>query len=537
MAISRGLNLGSHRTYDEIWYAYFADQTSPDYVFPMVLFDLTEEAATIFKFDDFGGAPDLMAPLPFFNNNSGVDGNTLVSNLNTRLSLYRWLCLTSGVTDITLKNSQRPIYFSLYTAIRDSDLSFRVRSPEQIISHHVIWLGDTLEVEELKKMPGASFMVYNDNGQTRINASIHQGSWMQRYIKYLMDRLSSGATPSNVIEEIIDTYYVYFLKPTLDSNTEPDHTHTFLNPFYVGIIVHYVNNWDDDMISVTDVSSNNLFLSLNNVRYPVIRLTSDFIKYSILYVAPCDVPLGGSWPSPNRGIRNRETLTIYNYYNWPYSLHYSTEKDISGLPNILYGVTNSYAKEKALLTVTFHTDNIYIPVSNSSDSIKTSILNPPPPGFPIPPSVPAVSVNYLLDSVSSYTRQKLHRCYPNAPIHIFYIDEDARYAGHINYGYYIFDLSSTYQNWSDFRVSSFIWVANSNDVSEGYYGSFHFISFYTGYPFVIDARVKTSGYSNHPIRVPLTEDKDKIGFYYNPLYPLAKMTTIATVGESEVQLE
>jgi hypothetical protein len=290
------------------------------------------------------------------------------------------------------------------------------------------------------------------------------------------------------------------------------------------------------MISVTDVDSSSLFVRLGNVTYPVIRLTADFIKYSVSYVAPCDVPLGGTWPSPNRGIRNRETLTIYNYYNWPYSLHYSTEKDISGLPNILYGVTNSYAKEKALLTVTFHTDNIYIPVSNSSDSIKTSILNPPPPGFPIPPSVPAVSVNYLLDSVSSYTRQKLHRCYPNAPIHIFYIDEDARYAGHINYGYYIFDLSSTYQNWSDFRVSSFIWVANSKDVSEGYYGSFHFISFYTGYPFVIDARVKTSGYSNHPIRVPLTEDKDKIGFYYNPLYPLAKMTTITTVVPERPEL-
>jgi len=536
MTVSRGLNLGSHRTYDEIWYAYFADQTSPDYVFPMVLFDATEEAASIFKFDDFGGAPDLMAPLPFFN--IDIANNRFVGDLNRRLSLYRWLCLTSGSTDITLKSTQRPIYFSLYIAIRDSDMSFRIRTPEQIISHHTIWLGDTLEVEELKKMPGASFMIYNDNGQTRINVSIHQGSWMQRYINYIMRRLdNSGTRPNNVIEEIIDTYYVHFLNPTLAVVVTRTYTHTFLNPFYLGIIVHYVNNWEDDMISVTDVSSNNLFLSLNNVRYPVIRLTSDFIKYSILYVAPCDVPLGGSWPSPNRGIRNRETLTIYNYYNWPYSLHYSTEKDISGLPNILYGVTNSYAKEKALLTVTFHTDNIYIPVSNSSDSIKTSILNPPPPGFPIPPSVPAVSVNYLLDSVSSYTRQKLHRCYPNAPIHIFYIDEDARYAGHINYGYYIFDLSSTYQNWSDFRVSSFIWVANSNDVSEGYYGSFHFISFYTGYPFVIDARVKTSGYSNHPIRVPLTEDKDKIGFYYNPLYPLAKMTTIATVGESEVQLE
>ena len=533
MTATRGLNLGSHRTYDEIWYAYFADQTSPDYVFPMILFDVTEEAASVFKFDDFGGAPDLMAPLPFFNNNSGVHNNTLVSDLNRHLSLYRWLCLTSGAIDITLKSSQRPIYFSLYIAIRDSDLSFRIRSPEQIISHHVIWLGDTLEVEELKKMPGASFMIYNDNGQTRINASVHQGSWIQRYINYIIRRLvNSRTTPSNIIEEIIDTYYVYYLQPTLDKDDTPNHT--FLNPFYVGIIVHYVNNWEDNMISVTDVSNNSLFMSLNDVRYPVIRLTSDFIKYSVSYVAPCDVPLGGSWPSPNRGIRNGETLTIYNYYNWPHSLHYSTEKDISGLPNILYGVTNSYAKEKALLTVTFHTDNIYIPVPNRNDSVRTSILNPPPPGLPLPPSVPAVSVNYLLDSISGYTRQKLHRCYPNAPIHIFYIDEASNYAGHINYGYYIFDLSDTHSNWSDFRVSSFIWVANPNDVSEGYYGSFHFISFYTGYPFVIDARVKTSGYSNHPVRMPLTEAKDKIGFYYNPLYPLAKMTTITTVGESEV---
>ncbi len=535
MAVSRGLNLGSHRTYDEIWYAYFADQTSPDYVFPMVLFDATEEAATIFKFNDFGGAEDLMAPLPFFN--SGIANNTFVIDINRRLSLYRWLCLTSGVIDINLKSSQRPIYFSLYIAIRDSDLSFRIRSPEQIISHHIIWIGDTLEVEELKKMPGASFMIYNDNDQTRINASIHQGSWMQRYIDYIMRRLSnSGTTPGNVIEEIIDTYYVYFLMPSLDPIQNPDlqPDHTFLNPFYVGVIVHYVNNWEDDMISITDVSNNSLFVSLNNFRYPVIRLTSDFIKYSVSYVAPCDVPLGGSWPSPNRGVRNGETLTIYNYYNWPHSLHYSTEKDVSGLPNILHGVTNSYAKEKALLAVTFHTDNIHIPVPNSSDSIKTSILNPPSPAPPIPPSVPAVSVNYLLDSISSYTRQKLHRCYPNAPIHIFYIDEASNYAGHINYGYYIFDLSDTHSNWSDFRVSSFIWVANSNDVSEGYYGSFHFISFYTGYPFVIDARVKTSGYSNHPIRMPLTEDKDKIGFYYNPLYPLAKMTTITMVREEEV---
>jgi len=530
MTVSRGLNLGSHRTYDEIWYAYFADQTSPDYVFPMVLFDVTEEAASIFTFDDFGGAPDLMAPLPFFNSN--VDNNQLVRSLSIRLSLYRWLCLTSGVTDITLKSSQRPIYFSLYIAIRDSDLSFRIRSPEQIISHHVIWIGDTLEVEELKKMPGASFMIYNDNGQTRINASIHQGSWIQRYINYILRRLSnSGTTPSNVIEEIIDTYYIYFLKPTLNQNVVS--THTFLNPFYVGVIVHYVNNWEDDMISATDVSNNSLFVSLNNVRHPVIRLTSDFIKYSVFYVVPCDVPLGGSWPSPIRGIRNGETLTIYNYYNWPHSLHYSTEKDISGLPNILYGVTNSYEKEKALLTVTFHTDNIHIPMPKSNDSIKTSILNPPQPSPPIPRSVPAVSVNYLLDSVSSYNRQKLHRCYPNAPIHIFYIDETSQYAGHINYGYYIFDLSSTHPGWSDFRVSSFIWVATSDydDVKEGYYGSFHFISFYTGYPFVIDVRVKKSGYTNHPVRVPLTEDKDKIGFYYNPLYPLAKMTTITIKGE------
>ena len=439
MAISRGLNLGSHRTYDEIWYAYFADQTSPDYVFPMVLFDLTEDAATIFKFDDFGGAPDLMAPLPFFNNDSGVDGNTLVSNLNRRLSLYRWLCLTSGVTDITLKSSQKPIYFSLYIAIRDSDLSFRIRSPEQIISHHIIWLGDTLEVEELKKMPGASFMVYNDDGQTRINASIHQGSWMQRYIKHLMDRLSNGTTPSNVIEEIIDTYYIHFLNPTLDEelDEEVDPTHTFLNPFYLGVIVHYVNNWEDDMISVTDVSNNNLFVSLNNVRYPVVRLTSDFIKYSVLYVAHCDVPLGGSWPSPNRGIQNGETLTIYNYYNWPYSVQYSTEKDLTGLRDILYGVTNSYEREKMLITVNFHTDNIYVPIPNGSDSIKTSILNPPPSNTD--GTVPAISVKYLLDSISSYSRQKLHRCYPNAPVHIISIDELTRYFGHINYGYYIFD--------------------------------------------------------------------------------------------------
>jgi len=531
MTVSRGLNLGSHRTYDEIWYAYFADQTSPDYVFPMVLFDLTEEAATIFKFDDFGGAPDLMAPLPFFN--SGVSGNTRVSALNRYLSLYRWLCLTSGVTDITLKSSHRPIYFSLYIAIRDSDLSFRIRSPEQIISHHIIWIGDTLEVEELKKMPGTSFMIYNDNGETRINASIHQGSWMQRYVKYLMDRLSNSAVPSNVIEEIIDTYYIHFLAPILyeeDVITDTSMlTHTFPNPFYVGVIVHYVNNWADNMISITDVSNNNLFVSLNNVGYPVIRLTSDFIKYNILYVAPCDVPLGGSWPSPNRGIRAGETLTIYNYYNWPHSLHYSTEKDISGLPNILYGVTNSYEKEKALLTVTFHTDNIYIPVPNSSNGIKTSILRPATTSG----IVPAVSLNYLLDSLSSYTRQKLHRCYPNAPIHIFYIDKDPQYAGHINYGYYIFDLSSTHSNWSEFRVSSFIWVANSDVVNEGYYGSFRFMSFYTGYPFVIDARVKTSGYSNHPVRMQLTEDKDKIGFYYNPLYPLAKMTIANEVTENE----
>jgi hypothetical protein len=531
MTVSRGLNLGSHRTYDEIWYAYFSDQTSPDYVFPMILFDVTEEAASIFKFDDFGGAPDLMAPLPFFNNIAVYITTHLSVDLNRILSLYRWLCLTSGVIDITLKSTQRPIYISLYIAIRDSDMSFRIRSPEQVISHHTIWIGDTLEVEELKKMPGASFMIYDDNGQTRINASIHQGSWMQRYIRYLMDRLSEQTIPSNVIEEIIDTYYVYFLQPTLDENANPDHT--FLNPFYVGIIVHYVNEWADDMISVTDVSSSNLFVTLDNVRYPVIRLTSDFIKYSVSYVAPCDVPLGGSWPSPNRGIRNGETLTIYNYYNWPHSVHYSTEKDIAGLPNILYGVTNSYEKEKMLVTVSFHTDNIYIPVPNSSDSIRTSILKPPQPSPPLPPSVPAVSVNYLLDSVSSYTRQKLHRCYPNAPIHILYIDEDAQYAGHINYGYYIFDLRSTYQNWSDFRVSSFIWVANSNDVNEGYYGSFHFISFYTSYPFVIDARVKTSGYENHPVLAQLTVDKDKIGFYYNPLYPLAKRTTVRAVVETD----
>ena len=523
MTATRGLNLGSHRTYDEIWYAYFADQTSPDYVFPMILFDVTEEAASVFKFDDFGGAPDLMAPLPFFNNNSGVHNNTLVSDLNRHLSLYRWLCLTSGAIDITLKSSQRPIYFSLYIAIRDSDLSFRIRSPEQIISHHVIWLGDTLEVEELKKMPGASFMIYNNSGETRINASIHQGSWMQRYINYIMRRLgNSGTTPSNIIEEIIDTYYIYFLNPTLNPNIQP--THTFLNPFYVGIIVHYVNDWVDDMITVTDVSNNGLFVSLNNVRYPVVRLTSDFIKYNVLYVAPCDVPLGGSWPSPNRGITNGETLTIYNYYNWPYSVQYSTEKDLTGLRDILYGVTNSYEREKMLITVNFHTDNIYVPIPNRRDGIKTSILNPPPSNTG--GTVPAISVNYLLDSISSYSRQKLHRCYPNAPVHIISIDERNRYFGHINYGYYIFDLSRRFPAWSDFRVSSFIWVSNSNEVEEGYYGSFHFISFYTGYPFVIDARVKTSGYANHPVSVQLTEDMDKIGFYYNPLYPLAKMTTV-----------
>jgi hypothetical protein len=109
-------------------------------------------------------------------------------------------------------------------------------------------------------------MVYNNDGQTRINASIHQGSWIQRYINHIMHKLSnSGTTPSNVIEEIIDTYYVYFLKPTLNPNAQI--THTFLNPFYVGLIVHYVNNWEDDMISAMDVSSNNLFVSLNNVRY------------------------------------------------------------------------------------------------------------------------------------------------------------------------------------------------------------------------------------------------------------------------------
>jgi hypothetical protein len=284
------------------------------------------------------------------------------------------------------------------------------------------------------------------------------------------------------------------------------------------------------MISVTDVGNSGLFVSLDGVSYPVIRLTADFIKYSVMYVASCDVPLGGSWPSSNRGIRNGETLTIYNYYNWPHSLHYSTEKDIAGLPNILYGVTNSYEREKALLTVSFHTDNIYIPVPTNNDSIKTSILKPSGTSDP----VPAVSLNYLLDSVSSYNRQKLHRCYPNAPIHIFYIDEASRYAGHINYGYYIFDLSSTHPRWSEFRVSSFIWVAISNSVTEGYYGSFHFISFYTGYPFVVDARVKTSGYSNHPVHVPLTKDKDKIGFYYNPLYPLAGMTTYRWITE-EVQ--
>jgi hypothetical protein len=526
MTVSRGLNLGSHRTYDEIWYAFFADQTSPDYVFPMVLFDVTEEAATIFKFDNFEGAPDLMAPLPFFN--SGINNNPLVSSLSNRLSLYRWLCLTSGVIDITLKSSQRPIYFSLYIAIRDSDLSFRIRSPEQIISHHVIWLGDTLEVEELKKMPGASFMIYSDNGQIRINASIHQGSWIQRYIKYIMDRLSSRTNPSNIMEEIVYTYYVYYLRPTLNRRASPNHT--FLNPFYVGVIVHYVNNWEDDMISVTDVGNSGLFVSLDGVSYPVIRLTADFIKYSVMYVASCDVPLGGSWPSPNRGIQNGETLTIYNYYNWPHSLHYSTEKDIAGLPNILYGVTNSYEREKALLTVSFHTDNIYIPVPTNNDSIKTSILKPPGTSG----TVLAVSLNYLLDSVSSYNRQKLHRCYPNAPIHIFYIDEASGYAGHINYGYYIFDLSSTHPRWSEFRVSSFIWVAISNSVTEGYYGSFHFISFYTGYPFVVDARVKTSGYSNHPVHVPLTKDKDKIGFYYNPLYPLAGMTIYTSIT-GEVQ--
>ncbi len=520
MTVSRGLNLGSHRTYDEIWYAYFADQTSPDYVFPMVLFDLTEEAASIFNFADFGGAEDLMAPLPFFN--SGIDSNPLVSSLSNRLSLYRWLCLTSGVADITLKSNQRPIYISLYIAIRDSDLSFRIRSPEQIISHHTIWIGDTLEVEELKKMPGASFMIYNDNGQTRINASIHQGSWMQRYIKYLVDRLNDDTTSSNVIEEIIDTYYIYFLKPTLDKHAQP--THTFLNPFYVGIIVHYVNDWEDDMISVTDVNSSNIFVSLSNVTYPVIRLTSDFIKYFVSYVVPCDVPLGGSWPSPNRGVKNGETLTIYNYYNWPHSVQYSTEKELEGLRNILYGVTNSYQKEKMLITVNFHTDNIYVPVPDSSDSVKTSILAPPPSG--IGAIVDAISLNYLLDGVSSYSRQKLHRCYPNAPIHILNIEDTNSYFGHLNYGYYIFDLRPEFPAWSDFRVSSFIWVDSNNTTNEGYYGSFHFISFYTGYPFVIDARVKTSGYENHPVLVQLTADRDRIGFYYNPLYPLAKMTTV-----------
>ncbi len=516
MTVSRGLNLGSHRTYDELWYAYFADQTSPDYVFPMVLFDVTEEAASIFKFDDFGGASDLMAPLPFFN--SRINNNDIASTLSTRLSLYRWLCLTSGVIDITLKSSQRPIYISLYIAIRDSDMSFRIRSPEQIISHHTIWIGDTLEVEEFKKMPGASFMIYDDNGQTRINASIHQGSWMQRYIKYLMDRLNSGTTPSNVIEEVIDTYYVYYLQPTLDKHAKP--THTFLNPFYVGIIVHYVNNWEDDMISITDVSNNSLFVSLNSVKYPVIRLSSDFIKYSVSHVVPCDVPLGGSWPSPNRGITNGETLTIYNYYNWPYSVQYSTEKGLDG-----------YEKEKMLVNVNFHTDNIYVPIPNGNNSVKTSILRPPPSNSTA--QVPAISINYLLDSVSTYNRQKLHRCYPNAPIHILNIEDASRYFGHLNYGYYIFDLSPA---WSDFRVSSFIWVANSDAINKGYYGSFHFISFYTGYPFVIDARVKTSGYENHPVSVPLAANKDKIGFYYNPLYPLAKMTTIGGTNLDNVTL-
>jgi hypothetical protein len=77
----------------------------------MVLFDAIEEAASIFNFDVFGGAPDLMAPLPFFN--SVIDGSTLVGALNNRPFLYRWLCLTSGVIDITLKNSQRIVWRSI----------------------------------------------------------------------------------------------------------------------------------------------------------------------------------------------------------------------------------------------------------------------------------------------------------------------------------------------------------------------------------------------------------------------------------------
>jgi hypothetical protein len=36
------------------------------------------------------------------------------------------------------------------------------------------------------------------------------------------------------------------------------------------------------------------------------------------------------------------------------------------------------------------------------------------------------------------------------------------------------------------------------------------------------------------VLVPLTEDRDKIGFYYNPLYPLAKRTTVGVTQTGEL---
>ena len=564
-----GRNLGSSNTYSELWYAYFADQTAVDYVFPLEKISAIKDISYILNHVDgtvFRRFVDLQKyPLFIINGDPDMDrwdasfqfNDLMQTAFVTDLSLHQdvdivfSVIITLSVRGLQLNTNNLPDWFTVYmkNTFGHEDVLSGVGYNRAVLGHYIVSWSDRLDVNVVQDTPCTGVLFYKSNNTRRINVSVNYGMLLYDWL------LKAYARPL----DISSNNYLSEYEPLTILNT--------IGYFNINanIIIHFSNHTPIDTSNganyiplITQTDKN------DSIFWPesyLVKLNSDFLRNNLLHCIPTTHYVFylhhgerdtrytfGGWPAipyfcnniqediPNFLTSTYYKLQIINMYNLVHSFGHIPSMVINYIPSTaqvdldLNRFAFSYDGTD-FLTSPVEYYKIYLPkpISTSTTTIDNN-------GYAF-----SMILSGNIDSKEAFDFGKLIKP-------IFIMNKDGTI--HANYKYYSLRFDeNTKARWDnkfthidlldELRFSEVILNETADVINQGVrnnsiqiYGGITHVNFYTAYPFMIFALFEDYPYENVFYILGNFENIFK-GPILNSHYPLIEASSSQGDGVSE----
>jgi len=527
-----GRSLGSANTYEELWYAYFADQTAIDYSYELEPFYAFSEPVNLNQ---------------LILNIGAININQLVRNIgrihydtsDVDGSLYDHDYTKSYITDLEILDDVHLIFSIIITMeargvwdgdeVRNflnplryettpdhSDVLSGVGYNRSILGHYMISWGDRLDVSIVHDTDCTGVLFYTVGPKRRINISVNQMLLYHHLMSNGFLRFIGINRDQNVLftfEYEPHTVYASAIAGLLNKLNIRAH-----------IIIHFSN---------LESYSNNPIVYVNNNLHPnlyypnsrCIILQSGFLRNNLLYCIPARFPIYfvhrawysrtedivvGGWPSlpyfvPIQEVSPMPSNIENTYYKMQVIHLFNMVHSFNHVPSMNMNIYRSRDIEGYLyafsydgidyLTSPVEYYEVYMP---ESEQIKITVLN-------YDSIITNLPTDYLSIVISGDITEKKIVDYAKLVKPIFIMNKDASI--HANYRYNILyrnNLNSAFTRYLRYdnilldqkgiSVSEIIMNTTTSQIRTSFvnntsnniiYGGITHINFYTGYPFLV----------------------------------------------------